>query len=181
MDWFKDYIDETVKKWLRMKKRVKINPQVEAAVSKIIGDQGENIVRDILNKKEDYVAELSLKSMSPADVWAITPNDEITHIALFQVKTTKVNTEPKELSEDEENEMIIFTNFVASEFFNSEIVPDEFKQKEYIVSSGYVGVVIDGKDYLISDAYRIGHEPSTDQLNDIPEFNDFTYRFHLLE
>jgi hypothetical protein len=173
MKWFKDFVKYTVDAWNNSEQKAIYgttrNPveELELAPSKI-GTIGEEYVASIL---EDlgYDTEISPRSRSPADVWAVLGYCDFSHIALTQVKTSQSNI-PRKLDEDEIEELKAFVDFVWNTLDEYTKIPYKILTSARIITCGYAGIMLIEADdkiqpYVYSSEYI--HAVYSDELEDL--------------
>jgi len=152
MEWFRKFVDETVREYRRKtlsEKNASFLEQLEAVLSeqKILpkwsGFLGEKDIERTLIER-GYRTKLSPGSRSPSDVWGIIEENGVLHVPLFQSKASGKDETPQRLTRDEEAELFSFTSFVYDQFRTSNTVPPQFKEKPRIVSASYAGISLDG-------------------------------------
>ncbi len=154
MVWFNEFVKNTINEWEKIIKKsgilerlMTLKKETEYSLQKI-GKIGEEFIKEILEKK-GYTATLSPGSRSPADVWGVKLKKEWVHIPLIQVKTTFSEEKPERLNEDDIQLFLEFAEFTHKAFYKDPIIPNEFKNENLIVSTGYAGVIL--KDNLIPE------------------------------
>jgi hypothetical protein len=150
MEWFNEFVNETVLEWVQRHKNevLKFDEYVELLIEEALtayelGNEGELFVKDILSGKK-YHASLSAASRTPSDVWGIADLGEYYHIMLVQVKTSG-GDRPAELSGETVLNLKALATFVLQRLKMSSKVPSGFTDKPLVLSIGYAGIILSGK------------------------------------
>ena len=174
MKWFEEFIEETRELWQKQKEDTiskimeDIDLLLEELTSKEKGDIGEEHVEELLANREFYTV-ITKRSQTPSDVTGLRVSKNYVHIMLVQVKTAKVQKQPRVLSNQNICILRIFTKFVLDRFKESTTVPEEYKTKVLLISNGYVGIKIqDGEQTVMnSNAFTFWWPTKLDKFKDL--------------
>ncbi len=135
--WFSNLVTEVYHTWRKGKVAFE---KIAEDMSNEIGGSGEECIEYRLGLQE-YYAERSPGSRTPADIYAIKDLGPCIHIVLVSVKSTATEKQAALLDSEEMSDAEGFPNFVINVLNNSKRVPDEIKERKIIVSIGYAGIV----------------------------------------
>ncbi len=143
-EWFSLLITEICHKWGKEKVA---SEKIAEDISNDVGNRGEECIVYRLSL-QDYYAERSPGSRTPADVYAIKDLGSFIHIALASVKSTATEKDAALLDSGEQKDAERFPSFVKDVVEKSGRIPEKIKERKIIISIGYAGIVFKNSKIL---------------------------------